>query len=184
MKRLPGPTGWLVLLVTAGLLGLLADGLAANRPTRALDEAIAQGKRATAPGLRLPSLMSGRIYTLRAFRGQVVILNVWASWCEPCAAEAPTLERWYRRISALGGSVVGIDTFDATPDAISFIRRLHLGYRMLRDPGGQVRHRFGVTGFPESFVIDRDGRVAALQRGPIDDGFMEATVLPLLAKKT
>jgi cytochrome c biogenesis protein CcmG/thiol:disulfide interchange protein DsbE len=173
-----------VLLVIAGVLSLLADGLSASRPSRALDEAIAQGQRAQAPPLRLPSLATGRTYTLRSFRGRVVILNVWASWCPPCAAEAPVLEHWYRRISPLGGTVVGIDTFDTTPDAKSFIRRLHLTYAMLRDPGGQVKNAFGVTGFPESFVIDRRGRVAALQRGPVDDAFMLGTVLPLLTRRS
>jgi cytochrome c biogenesis protein CcmG/thiol:disulfide interchange protein DsbE len=114
----------------------------------------------------------------------VVILNVWASWCQPCAAEAPLLERWYRRISPLGGTVIGVDTFDTRTDAASFIRRLHLTYPMLRDPSGTVNNLFGVTGFPESFVIDRQGRVAALQRGPVSDAFLQATVLPLLTQKS
>lgn len=184
MKRLPGPRGWLVLLVTAGTIALLAAGLAASRPSRALDQAIARGQRAAAPAVRLASLTNRRIYTLRAFRGHVVILNVWASWCPPCTAEAPLLERWYRRITPLGGTIVGVDTFDTTTDAMSFIRRLRLTYPMLHDPSGQVKTAFGVSGFPESFVIDRQGKVAALQRGPVDDAFMQATVLPLLAEKT
>jgi cytochrome c biogenesis protein CcmG/thiol:disulfide interchange protein DsbE len=173
-----------VLLVIAALLTLLADGLAASRPSRTLDDAIAQGQRAQAPSLRLPSLGTRATYTLRMLRGRVVILNVWASWCPPCAAEAPLLERWYRRIAPLGGTVVGVDTFDTTSDARSFIRRLHLTYPMLRDAGGQVKNAFGVIGFPESFVIDRRGRVAALQRGPVDDAFMLGTVVPLLAGRS
>jgi cytochrome c biogenesis protein CcmG/thiol:disulfide interchange protein DsbE len=166
------------------VVALLADGLAASRPSRALDAAIAQGQRAQAPPLRLRSLLTGRTYTLRMFRGRVVVLNVWASWCEPCRAEAPVLERWYRRITPLGGTVLGVDTFDATSDAKSFIRQLHLTYPMLRDPGGEVRQAFGVTGFPESFVVDRRGRVAALLRGPVDNAFMLATLVPLLAERS
>lgn len=184
MRRMPGPRGWLALVGIAAVVGLLAAGLSEGRPSRALDQAIAAGQRAPAPATRLPALSGGRIYTLRAFRGQVVVLNVWASWCQPCQAEAPLLERWYRRIRSLGGTVVGVDTFDTTTDATSFIRHFRLTYPMLRDPGGQVKNAFGVTGFPESFVIDRHGRVAALERGPVDDGFMEATVLPLLAQGT
>jgi cytochrome c biogenesis protein CcmG/thiol:disulfide interchange protein DsbE len=161
---------------------LLALGLAANHPTRTLDQAIAKGRRAPAPNLDLPALTSARKYTLTAFRGRVVVLNVWASWCEPCRGEAPVLERWYRRISALGGSVIGVDTFDATSDATSFVRQLHLTYPMLRDPGGVVKNSFGVTGFPESFVIDSSGRVAAIARGPVSDSFMRSAVLPLLGR--
>jgi cytochrome c biogenesis protein CcmG, thiol:disulfide interchange protein DsbE len=169
-----------VLLATVGVLVLLALGLAANHPSRALDQAIAQGRRAIAPNVSLPSLASGRSYTLAAFRGRVVILNLWASWCEPCRAEAPVLERWSRQIAARGGSVVGVDTFDATSDARSFVRQLHLTYPMLRDPSGVVKTSFGVTGFPESFVIDPTGRVAAIARGPVDDAFMRSAVMPLL----
>jgi cytochrome c biogenesis protein CcmG/thiol:disulfide interchange protein DsbE len=169
-----------VLLAIVGVLVLLALGLEANRPSRALDQAIAQGRRVPAPGLRLRSLTGGRTYTLRAFRGRVVVVNVWASWCEPCRAEAPVLERWYRRISPLGGSVVGVDTFDATSDARSFVRQLHLTYPMLRDPAGLVKSGFGVSGFPESFVIDAGGRLAAIARGPVNDAFMRSAVLPLL----
>lgn len=183
MRRLPGPRGWLVLLATVGILVLLTLGLAANRPSHTLDQAIAQGRRVAAPSVSLPSLTASRTYTLRGFRGRVVVLNVWASWCEPCRAEAPVLERWSRRMAPLGGSVVGVDTFDATSDAESFVRELRVTYPMLRDPSGSVKSSFGVTGFPESFVIDRSGRVAALARGPVTDAFMQSTVLPLLGKR-
>jgi cytochrome c biogenesis protein CcmG/thiol:disulfide interchange protein DsbE len=172
--------GWLVLLATAGVLVLLALGLAANHPSRGLDQAIAKGRRAAAPSGSLPAQTSGRTYTLGAFRGRVVVLNLWASWCEPCRAEAPVLERWSRQIAAHGGTVVGVDTFDASSDARSFVRQLHLTYPMLRDPSGVVKASFGVTGFPESFVIDRSGRVAAIARGPVDDAFMRSAVMPLL----
>jgi cytochrome c biogenesis protein CcmG/thiol:disulfide interchange protein DsbE len=180
MRRLLGPRGLLLLVATVGVLVLLALGLAASRPNRTLDEAITRGRRASAPGLRLPSLTSATTYTLQSFRGRVVVLNVWASWCEPCRAEGPVLERWQRRIAPRGGSVIGVDTFDATSDARSLVRQLHLTYPMLRDPAGLVKSSFGVTGFPESFVIDRSGRVAAIARGPVDDAFMRAAVLPLL----
>jgi cytochrome c biogenesis protein CcmG/thiol:disulfide interchange protein DsbE len=184
VRRLPGLRGWLVLLATAGMLALLAAGLAANRPSRTLDQAITRGHRSPAPTLRLASLAGGSLRSLAAWRGQVVVVNVWASWCEPCQFESPLLERWYRRIAPLGGTVIGVDTFDVTSDAASFIRRYHLTYPMLRDPGGEAKQRFGVTGFPESFVLDRSGHVAALERGPVDDAFMAGTVLPLLRERS
>ena len=180
LRRLPGPRGLAVLAATVGVLVLLAYGLSANRPSRTLDQAIAKGSRAPAPNLTLADLTGSGKSSLAALRGRVAVVNVWASWCGPCQGEAPVLERWYRRIHGLGGTVVGIDTFDVRSDALSFIRQFHLSYPMLRDPGGQVKSKLGVTGFPETFVLDRSGRVAALDRGPVDDAFMQHTVLPLV----
>ena len=183
IRRLPRARGVLVALATTGLLALLAYGLVVNRPSRTLDQAIASGQRATAPNFTLGSLQGGRQSSLQSLRGRVVVVNIWASWCGPCQSEAPVLQRWYGRIKSLGGTVVGIDTFDARSDAVAFVHKFHLTYPILRDPDGSAKSKFGVTGFPESFVIDRDGRVAALERGPVDDGFMQGTVMPLLAEQ-
>ncbi len=184
MKGVPGPRGMLTLLVTIAALALLGYGLSANRPNRILDEAIAKGHRDPAPAITLASLTTGQPTSLRSLRGHVVLVNVWASWCGPCQAESPLLESWYRKIRSQGGTVVGIDSFDVTSDAKAFIRQFHLTYPMLRDPGGQAKSKLGVTGFPESFVLDRSGHVAALQRGPVDNGFMQGTVVPLLAERS
>ena len=173
-----------VLIVTAALLFLLGYGLAKNRPQRTLDQAIERGQRASAPNIRLATLNSNRVSSLSAYRGRVVVVNYWASWCGPCRFEAPLLQSWYAKMKNLGGVVLGVDTYDLTSDARSFIKQYHLTYPMLRDPGGKTKTAFGVSGFPESFVIDRSGRVAALERGPVDNSFMENTVIPLLEERS
>jgi cytochrome c biogenesis protein CcmG/thiol:disulfide interchange protein DsbE len=118
--------------------------------------------------------------SLAGYRGRVVVLNYWASWCVPCRAEAPLLERWHRRIAPRGGTVLGVDALDAAPDAEAFVRTFHLTYPMLRDGDGHTQKAFGVRGYPETLVLDRRGRIAAIRRGPVDDAFLRDKVLPLL----
>ena len=179
--RLPPMPAMVAGVAVAALIGLLLYGLKTSGPSRTIDDAIARGGRPSAPTLALPALDGGPTVSLDAYRGRVVVLNYWASWCTPCRQETPLLERWHRRISGRGGTVLGIDGVDATPDARAFIREFRLTYPILRDGDGHTESRFGITGYPETLVIDRRGRIAALQRGPVDDAFLRRTVLPLLA---
>lgn len=162
------------------LLLLLAYGVNRTLPQHGIDAALARGQRPPAPLLQLARLNRDGTARLADFRGRVVVLNYWASWCPPCRQESPLLERWQRLIAPLGGTVIGVDALDLTSDAANFIRTQRLTYPMLRDPDGSSEHAFGVTGYPETFVLDRRGRIAALQRGPVDNQFMTGAVLPLL----
>jgi cytochrome c biogenesis protein CcmG/thiol:disulfide interchange protein DsbE len=171
------------LIVAGGLVALLAYGVFVNQPRRGIDAALAAGRRPPAPGVSLPPLGGGRPASLRAWAGRVVVLNYWASWCPPCRDESPLLERWQQRIAPLGGTVVGVDALDVTSDARAFVRRYHLRYPMLRDGDGHSQQRFGITGYPETFVIDRRGRIAAVRRGEVDAAFMSHSVLPLLRER-
>jgi cytochrome c biogenesis protein CcmG/thiol:disulfide interchange protein DsbE len=169
-----------VIMGVGALIGLLVYGVNASGPGDTLDDAIARGERPAAPAIALPMLEGGATASLAGYRGKVVVLNYWASWCTPCRQESPLLERWHRRISGRGGTVLGVDSLDVTGDARAFVRKFGLTYPMLRDRDGDTQKRFGVTGYPETVIVDRDGRIAALQRGPVDEAFLRRAVIPLL----
>ena len=171
-----------VLIGVGALIGLLVYGVKATGREQTLDDAIAHGRRPAAPAVSLPRLEGGARAALADYRGTVVVLNYWASWCTPCRQESPLLERWQRRLAKRGGTVVGIDSLDVTADARAFVREFGLTYPMLRDRDGETQRRFGISGYPETLIVDRDGRIAALQRGPVDDAFLRRSVLPLLAE--
>ena len=154
-----------------------------NEPDRGIEQRLARGERPAAPKLDLPRLDGGGRGTLAGYRGKVVVLNYWASWCVPCRRESPLLERWHERIARRGGTVLGVDVLDVSDDAKAFVRRYHLSYPMLRDGSGETQKYLGIVAYPESFVVDRRGRIAALRRGPVDDAFMRAEVLPLLGER-
>jgi cytochrome c biogenesis protein CcmG/thiol:disulfide interchange protein DsbE len=183
MRRLLAPIPIAVLGAVVALLALLAYGIAQNEPDRKVDRAVAAGQRDPAPSLRLPRLEGSGQASLADYRGKVVVLNFWASWCVPCRQESPLLQRWHRRMLKRDATVLGVDALDVTGDARAFVREYSLTYPMLRDGGGETRDRFGIAGFPETFVIDRQGRIAAVQRGPVTERFMREQVAPLLLEE-
>jgi cytochrome c biogenesis protein CcmG/thiol:disulfide interchange protein DsbE len=183
MRRLLAPIPVAVLCAVVALVALLAYGLASNEPDRSVDDALAAGQRERAPAVELPRLSGAGEGSLADYRGQVVVLNFWASWCDPCRAESPLLQRWHERLRRDDATVVGIDVQDVSGDARRFVGAHGLTYPMLRDGGGDLREQFGILGFPETFVIDRRGRIAAVARGPVDDRFMRERVVPLLRER-
>jgi cytochrome c biogenesis protein CcmG, thiol:disulfide interchange protein DsbE len=183
MRRVLAPVPIAVICAVLALVVLLGYGLAAKEPDRTVDEALERGAREPAPPLVLPRLSGAGARSLEGYRGEVVVLNFWASWCEPCREESPLLDRGHRRIEPRGGTVLGVDALDVTTDARAFVRRYGLSYPMLRDGDGDTRESFGIIGFPETFVIDRGGRIAAVRRGPVDEAFMRSEVAPLLEEE-
>jgi cytochrome c biogenesis protein CcmG/thiol:disulfide interchange protein DsbE len=179
MRRVLAPVPIAVLAVVVALLALLAYGLSSNEPDRGVEQALQRGEPAPAPDLKLPELDGGPTRRLADYRGRVVVLNFWASWCKPCRAESPLLERWQRRM-ARQGTVLGVNVLDVEGDAKGFVREFDLSYPILRDRDGNVLGDFGVVAYPETFVIDREGRITAVRRGPVDERFMRTKVAPLL----
>jgi cytochrome c biogenesis protein CcmG/thiol:disulfide interchange protein DsbE len=183
MRRLLAPIPIAVLCAVVALVALLAYGLASNEPDRKVDNAVAAGQRDPAPAIKLPRLQGAGESSLADYRGKVVVLNYWASWCPPCRNESPLLERWHRRLTKDDATVLGVDVQDVTGDARAFAAKYHLTYPMLHDGPGHTRDDLGILGLPETFVIDRRGRIAAVARGPVDDDFMRTRVAPLLKER-
>jgi cytochrome c biogenesis protein CcmG/thiol:disulfide interchange protein DsbE len=172
---------WPITLAAAALIGLLAYGLASKGTDNTLDQAVADGKRPAAPVSALPRLGSQSTGSLADFRGKPVLLNVWASWCDPCKVEMPLLEKAHKRMAAAGGTVLGVDVQDDQEAALGFLRSKGVTFPSLRDRDRTYAHEFGVTGYPESFLIDAKGRVVALSRGPVDQAWLDAHLPKVLS---
>jgi peroxiredoxin len=111
--------------------------------------------------------MRGNAVRMSNFRGKVVFVNVWTTWCEPCRAEMPAMEVLYRRMPDDGFVMLAVSAdADGREVVEPFVRELGLTFPVLLDPDGQVPGRYGVTGYPETFIVDRNGRVVAHEIGP------------------
>lgn len=169
-----------VILAAAALAGLLVYGVVAKGTDARFERAIAAGKPLPAPVAALPRLGADGKESLEAHRGKVVIVNLWASWCEPCRDELPLLEKTHKQISAQGGMVLGVNTRDLLDSAVAAASEYDLTFPSIRDGSGDYARRFQPTGYPETFVVDREGRVVALRRGPVDQAWIDENVIPLL----
>jgi cytochrome c biogenesis protein CcmG/thiol:disulfide interchange protein DsbE len=134
-----------------------------------LAAAAARGDKPEAPDFALERLdREGEELALSSLRGKAVVLNFWASWCDPCKDEAPHLEDVWRERRAHGLVVLGLDSKDFRQDARRFVKRFELSFPIVFDGDGHVSESYGVTGYPETFVIDREGRVVEAIIGAVD----------------
>jgi cytochrome c biogenesis protein CcmG/thiol:disulfide interchange protein DsbE len=144
----------------AGLLALLVWQLG-NQPH-------APSVGAKAPAFTLRRLEGGGKVSLASYRGKPVVLNFWASWCEPCKAEAAVLERDWTSYRGRGVVFLGVDFHDLASDARRFVSAHSLTFTMLQDGSGKVTSgSYGVSQVPETYVLNRQGRVVAHLAGPI-----------------
>jgi cytochrome c biogenesis protein CcmG/thiol:disulfide interchange protein DsbE len=165
----------LVTLVGACLIGLLIYGVTAQGTNRTLDEQVAKGELPVAPNATsaLPVIGATGSSSLASLRGKVVLLNFWAAWCTACQEEAPMLERAQSALQRHNSTILGVTYEDAAPDSQTFMRQYKVTYPNLRDSTGSFVHgAYGTSQLPESFIVNRQGRIVAIERGPIDQKFV------------
>jgi cytochrome c biogenesis protein CcmG/thiol:disulfide interchange protein DsbE len=167
-------------------LALLVFGISNQGENTSIDSSVARGAFPTAPNsdMRLPVLGSSAYDTVAGFRGQVVVLNVFASWCDPCQAEAPILEHEQQAMAGKGATILGVTYLDTANASEQFVRQWHLTYPVVRDVNGDFIRAYGTNGVPETFVIDRQGRIVAVRRYQLDSAWLSSTLKPLLAERS
>ncbi|HVN85061.1 MAG TPA: TlpA disulfide reductase family protein [Candidatus Binatia bacterium] len=115
--------------------------------------------------------LRGSVQRLSDYRGKIVFLNVWATWCPPCRMEMPSMEQLYRRFKDRDFVMLAVSQDTDGPAAVrALVEQVGVTFPVLIDPDGEVSRRYGVTGYPETFVIDRDGKVIEHFIGPEDWG--------------
>lgn len=170
---------WLIPLATLPVLAVLAYGFRTD--PRAIPSPLV-GR--PAPDFSLTTF-EGTPVSLEGFRGQVVVLNFWASWCYPaCYEEAPVLEAASHAYRERGVVVLGIDIQDTEPNARRFIKQFGLTFANAPDPKGTVSIDYGVYGVPETFVIDQEGRIREKHVGAVTESHIRRFVEPLLAARS
>jgi len=158
-KRLPL---WVMGVSFAGLLAFLA--LIAWGLNRNQAGPIAIGQKV--PGFALTTF-DGQALKTADYAGKVVVINFWASWCQPCEQEAPAMEQAWQ-VYKPGGQVVflGVDYVDTEPQALAFMKKFAVSYPNGPDLRTVISQMFHTTGVPETYILDRQGRLAYVKKGP------------------
>ena len=160
------------VIAAIAVIALLAFGVFKAEPSLAVGD--------PAPDRALPRLDGEGESSLADFRGKWVLVNFWASWCGPCAEESPAIQAFYEEHGGEDFVVYGIDSRDATDAGLEFVEEHGLTWEMARDGDGTHMNEWAIPGLPESFLVDPDGNVAAICRGPVERSQLDAIVEPFL----
>jgi cytochrome c biogenesis protein CcmG, thiol:disulfide interchange protein DsbE len=170
-SRLPTIVG---VVVGLGLLSLILYGLLSSRTGR-------PQPGEPAPDFRLV-LFDGSQFALSDLRGQVIVLNFWASWCVPCRREATALQQTWDSYRDKGIRFVGVTYQDVGGASRTFLNQYGISYPNGADPRGHISASYGVTGVPETFLIDRGGNVVWVQIGEVDASTLTQRLDALLSQ--
>lgn len=151
----------LVIVVVGVMIGLLAYGF--TRDARYIQSPLI-ARQAASFTLRL---FDGKEISLEGFRGKVVLVNFWASWCVPCRAEASALESAWQKYKDRGVVFIGVNIQDKEEDARAFMKEFGITYLNGRDESGKIAIDYGVWGIPETFFIDPRGRITYKHAGEL-----------------
>jgi len=156
--------------IVAGVVLLLAVALAAGVHFLG-DELFPVSVGSSAPPIHATTLVGPkRMKTLADYKGKVVLLNVWATWCEPCRVEMPSIEKLHKEFGDRGLAVVAVSVDDPNSEArvLDYAKELGLTFEVLYDPEQITKTSYQITGFPETFVIGRDGTIRKKVIGAAD----------------
>ena len=164
----------LTFALVLALLGLLAWGL-----VRAQAGPRDAGR---APDFTLMGF-DGRTVTLSEMRGQVVIINFWASWCPPCREEAAYLEETWRKYEGKGVIFIGVDYVDTDKEALAYIKEFDITYINGPDLGTRISQAYNIKGVPETYYVAKNGELRGVQIGPLKSPELDEKIDELLAEQ-
>ncbi len=155
------------LLLVLGAVVTLREFSRMTRSSSPVSTTVSTGKMAS--DFTLTDL-NGQQISLASLRGKVVFLNFWATWCEPCRVEMPSMERLHKAFAGRPDFVMLAISQDAKGKEVvlPYIRKHGYDFEVLLDPDGKVAQAYDVSGVPETFIIDRDGRIVAHHLGAFD----------------
>ncbi|HMJ03942.1 MAG TPA: TlpA disulfide reductase family protein [Conexibacter sp.] len=182
MRRIAATTA--VSVLALALVALLVFGVLQTADDTSLDQAVAHGERPAAHDAPLPLLDGSGSRSLADYRtddGGYVVVNFFASWCEPCEAEASLLNELQRRLAGRG-TIVGVSWNDSTDDSREFLREHGVRFPVVRDVDDSFGRAYGITGLPETFVVDPEGRIVALKRSQLTPEWIAAEIDPLIKR--
>jgi cytochrome c biogenesis protein CcmG/thiol:disulfide interchange protein DsbE len=170
-------------------LGLLLGALAlwlfrGNGAERILDALPGRSPRAVEVGARAPDFnlqsIDGNTVSLSDYRGKVVVLNFWATWCTPCLAEMPALEHVYQTQRDRGLVVIGVDVQEPAEKVRAFLPQVGVTFPIVLDSDTALAQRYRATGLPATFIVDRQGSVRDIRIGPYTEDMLLSRLEPLL----